>query len=684
MLGEPLASKYDSLGTSSEDKYGRHIAARRKEDEKAVVISVLDPQLKVGASDVAGVAQVSRSLAQCRLRSILHCLEAGKTEGGNYYLVFESTPFSSLKAFIRSHGSLAIDVATTVAWHLAKTLKAAFEQQIFHLDLTSSNVYVDPETLFIRIGRYGFSMLLPSYSPSRRNEPFHGSAEYLAPEVCSGRPGDASADLYALGIIMYEMVAGKPPFVSSSPATTIKRQVYEKPLPLRVAKPGIAGLDGYEPIVMKLLEKDPRRRHPDPESLLKDLEALRASHFPSIGFEEEPLREAPVEVLCLLEGVERRPEPQKVVAGAAEPLARETQIFTGLASEFAQATAQAASAEPVVQQPVEVSRPTELFDASLVEVALKDKEAQKAEHEEPREPITQSQVQAQVPVEQPVAETRPAEGEKAEQPPESEASQLSAQKAAEWFVESSQQLPESVFPPEEEERKESRTFWIIVGIVGVLLIAGAVTYFGTGRQTTPELPPPVAPRPAVAPTIQPPAPAIPDVGPAPSYAPSRAEPVPEPAPPRPSPEELRAQKVNELVALARKALEAGNLEEAKKATTEALAMDENNSEARILLAKIEQASRPPPTAERRRPAPEPRRPRDEIRLKPTPPPQVQPTPPVEEVQAKIKSLVRQGRDAYNNGDYQTAIKAFNQALELDPNNSLVKKLLEQAKAKANP
>ncbi len=688
MLGEPLASRYEPSDSVTEDKYGRHTTGRRIEDGKPVVLSVLDPQLKAGVPEVVAVAEVSKRLAEARLWSILHCLEAGRTDGGNLYLVFEAAGHDSLKALVRARNGLPLDAALSVAWGIASVLKAAFDRGIFHLDLSSSNIFVDPETLRVRVARYGFSRLLPGYAPARRNEPFHGTAEYLAPEVCSGRTGDASADLYALGILMYEMVAGKPPFVSSSPSTTIKRQVYEKPLPLHVARPGIPGIEGYERLIARLLAKDPRGRPADPAEVLAEMETLRASLLPGTEFPQEPPREAPVEVACSLQAeVEREPAP---ILGVRQPESRETRVFTGLATEVAQAAAAPAPAPAPAELGVEGSRPTEAFDPSLVEAALREEAAQRisapaeepsqaAEVPAPAEPVATSAAGAEA-----LATAGPADSVEA------------ARKAAEWFVEGSQPLPESAFPPEEEERKESRMFWVIVGAVAILLVVGAVVYFEGAKPPPPEPSPPVVvapPRPVPPP---PPAPglpaAIPDPGPAvvvtPDPGPPPEPPPPPPPPPEASPEEVKARQVADLLATGRRAFEAGNLDEARKAVESALALDRRNAEGQALLADIRKAAR---AAEPRRPRPPapPRPAPDNIGLKKTPPapppaPPAPPPPPDEEAQAKIKQHIRAGRDAYNRGDYDKAIQAYSQALQLDPNNALVKKLLDQARAKTNP
>jgi len=601
---------------------------------------------------------------------------------------------------IRARNGLPIEQVLGVGWRIAGVLRAVSGAGIHHLDLTSQNIFVDPETLSIRIGRYGFSRLLPSYSPARRNEPFHGTAEYLAPEVCSGKPGDASADLYALGILMYEMVAGKPPFVSSSPSTTLKRQVYEKPLPLRVAKPGIPGIDMVERLILRLLSKDPKMRPADAAEAMAEMEALKGV-FPGADFQQEALRDAPVEVVCLLQAEPKVP----VEPPAATPESRETRVFTGLAEQVAQQPAQALQARGasavVAERPAEASRPTEAFDPSLVEAALKQEAAaQEVAAAAPAEADSDAAT-AVIPAAAPGSE-QPAEG-----PPEAAgvpAEQEAARKASEWFVDGSQALPESVFPPEEEESKESRMFWVIVAAVAVLLIVGTVVYFEGSRPPPPEPPPPVVlappvPAPAAAPPVPVVTPPMPDPGPAVAAAPDAGPasaaaqdpgPTPQPAPParEETPEQIQARQLEQFLEAGRSAFEAGHLEEARKNLEEALKLDRRNATARALLADIRKAERaaaprPAPAPRRTTPRPAPGGGPDTLQLKKPAQAPAPPAAPDEAAQEQIKRHIREGRNAYNSGDYAAAIRSYNQALALDPNNALVKKLLDQAKAKAN-
>ena len=87
MLGEALSSRFEFASQAVEDKLGRHLAGRRLSDGLPVVMTVLDPQLKAGAAEAAAVIETSKRLAERMLPSVLVALEAGRTEGGNIYLL---------------------------------------------------------------------------------------------------------------------------------------------------------------------------------------------------------------------------------------------------------------------------------------------------------------------------------------------------------------------------------------------------------------------------------------------------------------------------------------------------------------------------------------------------------------------------------------------------------------------
>lgn len=675
MLGDALASRFEFGTQAAEDKLGRHVAGRRLADGSPVVLTVLDPQLKVGATEAHAVAQAATALAGLKSSAILYCLETGRTEGGNLYVLCEGTEAPTLKTLLRSSGGLSPEQALAAAYQVASVLQEAAGAGVTHLDLSNTAIHLAfDDGLRVQIAKFGHARLLPSYNPSRKNEPYHGTAEYMAPEVCAGRPGDASADLYALGILMYEMVAGKPPFLSSSPSTTIKRQVYEKPLPLHLVKPGMAKMEAYEALVNRLLAKDPKARPASAEEVAKQIVAIRDEAFPGVALSAPAARDVAVEPVSLL--------ATEIAAAQAAPVEAApsggTQIFTGLAEAVAEAQAarDSAAGATAPRPAAGESRPTEAFDASFVAAAL---DAAKAKADAAAAPAAE--------------ETAAVTAEGAAP----EAAEAPAEEAWQGTDAVTGPVPVTAFAPrDQEERKESRMFWFVAAAVAVLVaIAIGVYLKGRSADLDEDVEPAAveetaapAPAPVPKPAPRPMTPIVPT--PAPAQPQDRVAPAPAPAAPDspvivrqagPTPQE----KAADLVERARGELAGGRLQGARDSLQTALEMDPDNADAKRLLetveARIRAASRPAAPA----PAPAPRPKRVSTAPATAPAPAPKPAAPQmsdAERKAKVGDLIKSGRAAYNDGDYKTAISRYNQALSLEPGNALVGKLLDQAKAKA--
>lgn len=699
MLGEDLASRFDFGSQTTEDKFGRHMMGKRLEDDVPVSMTVLDPQINVGPAGATAVVETARKLAEKKMSSILHVIETGKTEGRNTYIVCEGASVDPLKTILRVKNGLTPAQALSIAYRVADTISSAAKLGINHLDISSSNVFVKVDGgVKVQIARFGFSHLLPSFNPTRKNQSYTGTAEYMAPEVCAGRPGDASADIYALGILLYEMVAGKPPFVSSNPNTTIKRQVYEKPLPLHLVKPGLSGLEAYENLVTKLLAKDPKGR-PESMAVAMDLIAQLASEtFTDADIATDGVRDTAVQVVSSFETTSK-PQIQEEAKTALYdmPSGNATMAFDGLAEAVAAATT---TQEPAVESTTtareleQESRPTEAFDASFInEVIQKAKSAEELNIEQAKK--------AKESV--PVAETP----------------LVAEQDSREWFAEGDSTGADSqgFFPSEEQpSRKESKMFWVILAAVAILLVIAAVIYIdgrsgqpveeGVAVEETakpqisepekvvePVKPPPVAEEPAKkvdGPAEEPKAESAKDV-PAHQGEPKVEEKKVEP-PPELTPAQIAAQMVKD----AESFIAEGDLVAARVALDEAMRIDRRNGRAKTLLKDV--AKRELAAIQAKKGAMNAQalaKKKAAVKVKAEAQPKVEkkaekkaekkeaaPAMSDDERNAKVKGLIKSGRAAFNSGNNQDAIAKYNQALKLDPGNKLAQKMLEQAKAKA--
>lgn len=562
MLGEGLTTRYEFGPVKVEDGFGHRLSGNRIDDNAAVNLVVFDPAVGVGHAEAAGVLETVGRLADLKLAPVLLCLEAGRTEDENSYMVFEAPGLPSLKSVIKEKGGLSPAEALGVVWALAAVLRETSRIGCHHLDISSSSIYYGQMAggaAQIRIDGFGLSTVLPAYSPIKKNSLYFGTAEYMAPEVCSGRPGNGSADLYALGILMYEMVAGKPPFVSSNPSTTIKRQVYEKPLPLHLVKPGLGQLDAYEGLVTKLLAKDPSGRPQSAADVMAAVEKLKVEVFPEVSLVIEDARDTvPVPVSMFDEDkVSAKPEP--------EASSNETMAIEGLSdavAEMMRKQEESAAAE-VVAEP-ERARPavdsesgvkTEAFDASFIAAAVEKAaagaeigaavEEARAEAAKVVEPVRESKQEKAA---KKARKTKEVKAAKAESPFSDTDHGFGSDEAAE---------EDSVFPSDDAESKKSGkqrlSFIIVIAVIALLGIAFAVWW---------EIGPP----------------------PSPVQAPAAVEKVEvKAAPPAVSPaREAALDKVR----LGRMMFGDGDLSGAMAATAEALKIEPGCPEARKLEADV--------------------------------------------------------------------------------------------------
>ena len=278
-----LGDRYLDQSTFAESSEGIWIHATRGADGAHVVALALGESTAAKAGEAA---EAARAVASQGDPHVAQLVEASTSPAA---LIWGPVGPKRLADLVKQRGGLPLDRVIDVAHQIAQALVAAEAAGVPHFDLNPRTVGVldgGDAGMLVRVAGIGASKLLPLYSTTKKNDPFHGSPEYMAPEVCGGKGADHRSDIYALGIIMYEMVTVKPPFLSNNINTTIKRQIYEKPLPLHLVKPGVEHISDFEKVVLRAVEKDPKKRFQTAADLLAALETLRDDLFPTLVFSD--------------------------------------------------------------------------------------------------------------------------------------------------------------------------------------------------------------------------------------------------------------------------------------------------------------------------------------------------------------------------------------------------------------
>ncbi|HEY7984029.1 MAG TPA: protein kinase, partial [Ktedonobacterales bacterium] len=197
--------------------------------------------------------------------NIVQVFDYGQS-GESYYIVMEFVDGTDLRRYLKRNGKLSNERAVTIARDVALGLGAAHKRGIVHRDVKPQNIMLNDEDL-VKLTDFGIASVYKDAGAERLTTTGMtlGTVQYYAPEQAQGEVVTPAADIYALGIVMYEMLTGRPPFDGDTPVAVAMKHIQEPPEPPTTYNPAIA--PGLERIIMRCLEKDPRDRFRDGDAL---------------------------------------------------------------------------------------------------------------------------------------------------------------------------------------------------------------------------------------------------------------------------------------------------------------------------------------------------------------------------------------------------------------------------------
>jgi serine/threonine protein kinase len=283
--GTIFADRYEILASVGAGGMGHVYRARHIGLDKIVALKLLEVDRlrdasgvaarpgKAGPCDRTGDAEArfgreARALARLDHPGCVRVLDTGRWKHVSY-LVLELIPGETLGAAIK-HERFEIARAIDVARQLLLALSHAHGLGVIHRD-------VKPENIILRDGKrpvlidFGLASLSDEAALTAKGMCV-GSPSYLAPERLLGRPHDARTDVYAIGVILYEMIAGTKPFAGDNPQHTMTLALNRPPRPLRAVRRGIS--PELDRIITRALAKDPARRFADADEMLLALNDL--------------------------------------------------------------------------------------------------------------------------------------------------------------------------------------------------------------------------------------------------------------------------------------------------------------------------------------------------------------------------------------------------------------------------
>jgi serine/threonine protein kinase len=247
---------------------------------KRVAVKVLRPELAAAEEQVARLLAEARAVNAIRHRGIVDIFGFGQVPDGRQYIIMEFLEGVALDAHLAERGRLPVDEVLDVLDEVLSALGAAHGAGVVHRDLKPSNVFLvkQPDgSRYVKLLDFGLAKMgLPTGRTAQtRTDMVVGTPEYMAPEQARGQPVGPMTDLYALGVLAFEMVTGRLPFTGSSPVDLLMKHVDARPPRPSEFLPGLpAALDAF---ILQMLTKDPEARPGSAEQLRRQLQRLRES-----------------------------------------------------------------------------------------------------------------------------------------------------------------------------------------------------------------------------------------------------------------------------------------------------------------------------------------------------------------------------------------------------------------------
>ncbi|MDP3275627.1 MAG: serine/threonine-protein kinase [Deltaproteobacteria bacterium] len=287
--GRMIAGRYSILRRLGEGGMGVVYAALDTRIEKPVAIKILKEDFAHRQDIVARFTQEAKSAGRIKHENVLDVSDYGGTDEGSFYIVMEMLVGTDLADVLQVDGTIELSRALNIAIQVTRALGAAHAKGIVHRDLKPENIFLlrsEDGREVVKIVDFGIAQMkdLSGAEGGKKltqTGMIFGTPEYMSPEQAKGASIDHRVDIYAVGIILYEMACGRTPFAGDSFMGILTQHLYEPAPAILTVNPQAHITSEYEAVIAKALAKNPDQRFQSMQELGEDLVRVRDGGRPT-------------------------------------------------------------------------------------------------------------------------------------------------------------------------------------------------------------------------------------------------------------------------------------------------------------------------------------------------------------------------------------------------------------------
>lgn len=274
LVGRLIDERYRVLSEIGEGGMGVVFRGIHAFTQRPVAIKVLRAEFAADSESVARFLQEAQSASRIGHENIIEIYDVGVLPSGEPYFVMELLDGKGLADVVRA-GALPLDRAISVGLQTCRGLAAAHRIGIIHRDIKPENLFLAKRPQgddLVKILDFGIAKILDREANLTKAGAILGTPQYMSPEQSSGAEADARSDLYAVGVILYEMVTGRQPFTGNTVMAILSKQLLDEPVPPSRLRQGL--WPDLEALILKALRKEPSARFQSAEEMEEALTAL--------------------------------------------------------------------------------------------------------------------------------------------------------------------------------------------------------------------------------------------------------------------------------------------------------------------------------------------------------------------------------------------------------------------------